>query len=252
MIFDSHAHYNYDAFDDDRDELLRSLKDNNVGAVMNCCTALDEMELIYEMCDRYPFMYGSVGIHPNCAIKIKEHHIEEIIKWAEKDKILAIGEIGLDYYHDDVPKDIQKACFDTQLSIASRLQMPVVVHNREAHKDSLDMVSAYKDVIGVFHCFSGSKEMAREVLSKGYYISLGGALTFKNNVKTVDVASYVPLDRILVETDCPFLTPVPFRGKRNNSSYIKYVIDKIAQIKGVSAEEVENVTFNNARTLFGI
>ena len=252
MIFDSHAHYNDKAFDEDRDEVLSSIKGPGVEYIMNACSSLDEMNDIIELCEKYSGVYGAVGIHPESAC-VCDSATEQVIKeYTKHKKIKAIGEIGLDYYWDSVPRDIQKQCFDFQLSVAESLCMPVIIHDREAHKDSLDIVSAHRGIEGVFHCFSGSREMAREVLDKGLYIALGGALTFKNNVKTVEVAKYVPLDRILIETDCPYLTPVPYRGKRNSSAYLPYVIEKIAEIKEISTEEVENTTFENAKRLFKI
>ncbi len=252
MIFDSHAHYNDNAFSDDREALLASMRDNNVEYIMNACSGFDEMEDILALCRRYPGVYGAVGIHPENAC-LCDSETENIIRsYVKEEKIRAIGEIGLDYYWDSVPRDVQKQCFDFQLSVADKLQMPVIIHDREAHKDSLDIVSQHKGIQGVFHCFSGSREMAREVLDLGLYIAFGGALTFKNNVKTVEVAKYVPLDRMVVETDCPYLTPVPYRGKRNSSLYVHYVIEKIAEIKGISPQEVEDATFENGKRLFRI
>ena len=252
MIFDSHAHYNDRAFDEDVTELLGSMAENNVGKIMNACSKLSEMKKIMELCKNFSFMYGSVGIHPDSAEKITPEIEKDIKTYSKGEKILAIGEIGLDYHYEDVPREIQKECFDSQMSIAVELGLPVIIHDREAHKDSLDIVAAHKGINGVFHCFSGSREMAREVLDLGLYIAFGGSLTFKNNVKTVEAAKYVPLDRIVVETDCPYLTPVPYRGKRNSSVYLKYVIEKIAEIKGVSAVEVEEATYENACRLFNI
>ncbi len=183
----------------------------------------------------------------DCAVSVESLH-----HFTKEEKILAIGEIGLDYHYEDVPREIQKECFDSQMSIAGELGLPVIIHDREAHKDSLDIAKAHKGISGVFHCFSGSSEMAREVLDLGLYIAFGGSLTFKNNVKTVEAAKYVPLDRIVVETDCPYLTPVPYRGKRNSSLYLGYVIEKIAELKGISPKEVEMATYENACRLFNI
>lgn len=252
MIFDSHAHYNDDAFASDAEEILSAMPENNVGRIMNACAALGEMDRILKLCGKFPFVYGSVGIHPEYAEKPGTCAEAAIKSYAAGEKILAIGEIGLDYHYDEVPRDIQRECFDFQMSLAGELDMPVIIHDREAHKDCLDIASAHRDVTGVFHCFSGSRETAREVLGLGYYIAFGGSLTFKNNVKTVEAAKYVPLDRIVVETDCPYLAPVPMRGKRNFSPYIKFVIDKLAEIKNTDAETIEKVTFENAEKLFRI
>lgn len=252
MIFDSHAHYNDEAFSPDVDELLTSMPENNVGLIMNACSSLSEMPDIIKLCEKYPFVYGAVGIHPECAVLPDAETEKSICEWAKHEKIKAIGEIGLDYHYEEVPRDIQKECFDFQVKLAKKLDMPIIVHDREAHRDSLDIVRANAGVSGVFHCFSGSREMAREVIDLGLFIAFGGSLTFKNNVKTVECAKYVPLDRIVVETDCPYLTPVPNRGKRNSSLYVHYVIEKIAQIKGIDAASVEEATFENAKKLFGI
>lgn len=252
MIFDSHAHYNDKAFDSDRDEILSSMRGSNIEYIMNACSSLDEMDDILALCEKYDGVYGAVGIHPECAVACGVEIERAIKEFAKNEKIKAIGEIGLDYYWDTVSRDVQKQCFDFQLSVGEELHMPVIIHDREAHKDSLDIVSSHKGIEGVFHCFSGSREMAREVLGLGLYIAFGGSLTFKNNVKTVEVAKYVPLDRIVIETDCPYLTPVPYRGKRNSSLYLPYVIEKIAEIKEISPEEVEIATFENAKRLFKI
>lgn len=252
MIFDSHTHYNDDAFSDDCGELLSSMPENNVGLIMNACSSLSEMPDILKLCEKYPFVYGSVGIHPECAA-VPDSSIEKAIcEYAKHDKIKAIGEIGLDYHYEEIPRDIQKECFDFQVKLAEKLDMPIIVHDREAHKDSLDIVKSNRGSRGVFHCFSGSREMAREVLDLGFYIAFGGSLTFKNNVKTVECAKYVPLDMIVVETDCPYLAPVPNRGKRNSSLYVHYVIEKIAEIKGIDKAIVESATYENAKKLFGI
>lgn len=252
MIFDSHAHYNDRAFDEDRPELIAAMPENNVGYIMNACSNFGEMPDILELCEKFPFVYGSVGIHPECAVMPTQDTERELKKYAALDKIKAIGEIGLDYHYEEVPRNIQKECFDFQVKTALELNMPVIVHDREAHGDSLDIMKSNKGIQGVFHCFSGSKEMARELINMGIYIAFGGSLTFKNNVKGVEAAAYVPLEYMLVETDCPYLAPVPNRGKRNQSQNIKYVIEKIAQIKGISPAEVEDATFENAKRLFRI
>ncbi len=252
MIFDSHAHYNDEAFKDDVHELLNDIRNYNVGCIMNACANLDEMDAILALCTEHDEVYGSVGIHPEYACSWTNEIAERITEYTHLPKICAVGEIGLDYYWDSVERSVQKECFDKQLALAEKLDMPVIIHDREAHGDTLDIVGRHKGLKGVFHCFSGSAEMAKEVLDLGYYIALGGSLTFKNNKKTVEVAKYVPLSSLLVETDCPYLTPVPNRGKRNFSGYLKYVIQMIADIKGVSFEEVENATYENAMNLYKI
>jgi len=254
MLFDSHAHYDDSRFDDDRFSVLESMKDNNVGAIMNACAALSDIPLILEMSERFPFMYASVGVHPSDSIDLSEDGIEIIKNAAKHEKVKAIGEIGLDYYYDDVPRDIQKKWFVRQIELAKELNLPIIVHDRDAHGDTVDILknTNAKSIGGVLHCFSGSKEMAKEILDLGFYIAFGGTLTFKNARRAVEVAEYVPLDRILIETDSPYLAPVPERGKRNDSRLIRYVAEKLSEIKGVSIEEIENITFNNAKKCFGI
>ncbi len=252
MVFDSHAHYNDAAFDADRYEILGAMRENNIGYIMNACSDLSEMEDILGLCGRFDGVYGSVGIHPEAARVIDGETEKKIRSYASNSKIKAIGEIGLDYHYEEVPRAIQKDCFGSQVKIAVSLDMPVIIHDREAHGDCLDIIRANREARGVFHCFSGSREMAREVLDLGFYIAFGGSLTFKNNVKTPLAAEYTPLDRLLIETDCPYLAPVPVRGKRNSSLNLKYVIEKLSQIKGVSPEEIENASCENAKRLFNI
>ncbi|MBQ7793238.1 MAG: TatD family hydrolase [Clostridia bacterium] len=254
MLFDSHAHYDDARFDEDRFELLDTMSANNVGLIMNACAAMSDIDTILEMCGRYPFFYGSVGVHPSDCAQLCEADMQTLAKAAENPKIKAIGEIGLDYYYDDVPRDLQKKWFARQLELAKELKLPVIVHDRDAHQDTVDILknSGAAEVGGVLHCFSGSVEMARQVLDLGFYIAFGGTLTFKNARKAVEAAEFVPLDRILLETDSPYLAPVPERGKRNNSILMRYVAEKLAEIKGVSVEKIEDITFNNAKKCFGI
>lgn len=253
MIFDSHAHYNDERFDEDRDEILSAMPQNNVGLIMNSCSNIGEIPDILSICEKYDFVYGSAGVHPHDVGDMTESDLEILAEYSKHKKIRAIGEIGLDYYYDNSPRDLQKKWFANQVELAGELNMPIVIHDRDAHGDCMDILRAHRDRIkGEFHCFSGSVEMAREVLNMGMYIALGGSLTFKNAVRPREVASYVPMDMLVVETDCPYLTPVPHRGKRNHSVYIKYVIDMIAEIKKISPKEVEEITFNNAKRLFEI
>lgn len=254
MLFDSHVHYNDKKFNEDRDKLLSSMQENNVGLIMNSCSSLEEVPDIFEICEKYPFIYASVGIHPHEAENLTEADMDKLKKYAENPKVKAIGEIGLDYFYDFSPRDIQKKWFSRQVDIARELKMPVIIHDRDAHKDCMDILREHhvERAGGVFHCYAGSVEMAKEILDWGMYIAFGGSLTFKKSVRPVEVAKYVPLDRIVIETDCPYLTPEPHRGKRNSSLYIHYVAEKLAQIKGVSVEEIERVTFDNAKKCFGI
>ena len=254
MLFDSHAHYDDSRFNEDRFLVIDSMKDNNVGGIMNACAALSDIPLILEMADKYPFMYASVGVHPSDVEELSEDKIEIIKNAARHEKVKAIGEIGLDYYYDDVPRDIQKKWFIRQIELAKELNLPIIVHDRESHQDTVDILKSTnaQTVGGVLHCFSGSREMAKEILGLGFYIAFGGTLTFKNARRAVEVAEYVPLDRILIETDSPYLAPVPERGKRNDSRLIKYVAEKLAEIKGLTTKEIEEITFNNAKKCFRI
>ena len=252
MLFDSHAHYNDKKFDSDRDELLSSMPENNVGLIMNSCSSLDEVPLIFDICEKYPFVYASVGIHPHEVENVTEDDMTRLKEYAKNPKVRAIGEIGLDYYYDFSPREVQKKWFARQVEAAKELNMPVIIHDRDAHKDCMDILRDcnVSETGGVFHCYAGSVEMAREILDWGMYIAFGGTLTFKNSVRPVEVAKYVPLDRIVIETDSPYLTPVPHRGKRNSSLYIHYVAEKLAEIRGMSAEEIENITYENAKRCF--
>lgn len=253
MIFDSHAHYDDEEFDNDRDEIINSLKENNVAAVLNCGASLEGSFATVELTKKYDFFYGAVGIHPEFANIINEEVIGNLREMTKYDKIRAIGEIGLDFYYEENPaREIQKKAFIRQMELAEEVKLPVILHIRDAYSDAIDIMKSFKNVKGVVHCFSGSPEIAKECLKLGYYIGFTGVVTFKNAKKIVDTASIVPIDRILVETDCPYMTPVPFRGKRNYSPYIKYIIDRLSVIKGVNIKEIEEYTTNNAKNLLNI
>lgn len=254
MLFDSHAHYNDKRFAEDVDEVLSAMRENNVGMILNSCSEIAEIPEILKLCEKYPFMYASIGVHPHEAEGLKESDMDILREYSKHEKVKAIGEIGLDYFYDFSPRDTQKKWFERQVELAKELKLPVVIHDRDAHKDSMDILRSCKvsEIGGVFHCYAGSVEMAKEILDWGMYIAFGGSLTFKKSVKPKEVAAYVPLDRIVIETDCPYLTPEPHRGKRNSSLYIHYVAEKLAEIKGISVEEVENATFENAKRLFNI
>ena len=252
MIFDSHAHYNDSKFNEDRDQILSSMTENGIGYIMNAADSMESIKKIMDLCEKFPFMYMSIGVHPENTADMTEDDIELLKKYAEYEKVKAIGEIGLDYYWDDVERDIQKKWFIRQIELANSLNLPVIIHDREAHGDTIDILKKYLKTGGVLHCFSGSREMAKEVLDMGMYLAFGGTLTFKNARKSREVLEYVPLDRILVETDCPYLAPEPNRGKRNSSLYIPYILETMAQIKGITKEEAEEITYNNARKCFNI
>ena len=253
MIFDSHAHYDDEAFNEDRDEVLQGLKDKGVIGVLNCGASIESARMSVELSSKYDFIYSAVGVHPEHADMVNEDVIEELRSLAQNSKVKAIGEIGLDYYYEENPcREIQKAAFKLQMELARELKLPVVIHDRDAHKDTLDIIKEFPEVIGVVHCFSGSVEFAKECLKLGYYIGFTGVITFKNAVKIIDVARVVPMDRILVETDRPYMAPTPFRGKRNQSDYIKYIIEKIAEIKEMTIGEIESTTVINVKRLLEI
>ncbi len=250
-IFDSHAHYNDEQFDIDRDSLLASLPEAGIVGIINCGTDVVSSLDSLAMAEKYPFVYAACGYHPESALEFTDDNLAEIEKMLSHEKCVAVGEIGLEYHYDFVPKDVQKYVFEKHLELAVKYDMPVIVHDREAHADTMDLLKKYRPK-GVLHCYSGSAEMAKEVLKMGMYIGLGGAVTFKNAVKPVEVAEMIPLDRLLLETDCPYMAPVPMRGKRNNSAYIEYVAEKIADIKNVFAQELLDITAENTRKLFNI
>ena len=250
-IFDSHAHYNDEQFDIDRDSLLASLPEAGIVGIINCGTDVKSSLESLEMAEKYSFVYAACGYHPESASDFTDDKLLDIEKMLSHKKCVAVGEIGLEYHYDFVPKDVQKYVFEKHLELAVKYDMPVIVHDREAHADTMDLLKKYNPK-GVLHCYSGSAEMAKEVLKMGMYIGLGGAVTFKNAVKPVEVAEMIPLDRLLLETDCPYMAPVPMRGKRNNSAYIEFVAEKIADIRGISSQEVLDKTAENTRKLFNI
>lgn len=253
MIFDSHAHYDDEAFSEDREMVLQGLKDKGVVGVLNCGASMDGARMSVELSHKYDFIYAAVGVHPEHANIVNSEIIQELRDLANYSKVRAIGEIGLDYYYEENPsREIQKAAFRFQMELAKELKLPVVIHDRDAHKDTLDILKEFPEVIGTVHCFSGSVEFAKECLKLGYYIGFTGVITFKNAKKIAEVACIVPMDRILVETDCPYMAPTPHRGKRNQSDYIQYIIEKISEIKGKSIEQIEEQTIFNIKNLLKI
>ena len=252
MYFDTHAHYDDKAFDADRDELLLSLPQKGVELVVLPGCDLESSKRAVEIADRYNYIYAAVGVHPGELADFKESDLAEIEALAKHEKCVAIGEIGLDYYWDDSRKDEQKLLLKAQLELALRLDKLVIIHDREAHADSMEILFQYPQLRGVFHCFSGSKEMAQELLKRGWYLGFDGPVTYKNARKAVEVVEICPMDRLLIETDSPYLSPVPMRGKRNDSSNLSYVVEKIAQLKGISPEETARLSLENGKRLFGI
>lgn len=251
MIFDSHAHYDDDAFDADRDELLQSLPQNGICGVINNAVDIETTVFSIKLAEKYSYIRATAGFHPQTADKALAGYIDSVARYVENPLVVAIGEIGLDYYYDNVSRETQLRVFEEQLALAKELDIPVVVHDRDAHKDTLDILKKYM-VRGILHCFSGSVEMMREVMKLGMSISLGGAVTFKNAKHPVLVAQEVPLDRLLLETDAPYMTPVPFRGKRCDSRLISYTAQRIAEVRGMTADEILQITRDNTNQMFGL
>ena len=250
-IFDSHAHYDDEQFDLDRNELLVSFENNGVSGVVCCGVDIETSKFAVELSHKYDFVYSAVGFHPLENDEYTDDALEIIKELAKDPKCVAIGEIGLDYHYEKESRENQLILLEKQIQIANELDLPIIFHDRESHEDTLNILKKYKPK-GVLHCFSGSVEMAKEIIKLGMYIGLGGAVTFKNAVKPCEVAKYVPSDRLLIETDAPYMTPVPFRGKRCDSLHIPYTAEKIAELRGVIAQEVLDLTDKNARELFNI
>lgn len=252
MFFDTHAHFDSGAFNADRFDILNAMPEGNVGLIVNPGCDLISSEAAIGLAEKYDYVYAAVGWHPEDMDKLTEADFTKLCKLAQHPKCVAIGEIGLDYYWDASHKDEQKKLFRRQIELALELCKPVIVHDREAHGDSLEIVCDYPGLRGVFHCYSGSVEMATELLKRGFYLGFDGPITYKNARKAIEVLEMCPLDRIVIETDSPYLTPVPNRGKRNDSRQLAYVVQKIAEVKGISPEEVESLSFENGKRLFNI
>ena len=250
-IFDSHAHYDDPAFDPDRESLLASLAGAGVEAAMTIGADLATSQAAVALAERHPFLWAAVGVHPHGAAQLPPDWLQQLEDLSAHPKVRAIGEIGYDYHYDGDWKEAQRAAFEAQLQLAARLEKPVVIHDREAHGDTLELLRRYRPA-GVVHCYSGSAEMAKEVLSLGMYIGFTGVVTFKNARRALEAAGVVPLDRLLVETDCPYMAPEPFRGKRCDSTLLPHTIGRLEAVKGVSPQELADITNQNARRLFGI
>ena len=251
MYFDTHAHYDDKAFDADRIALLNGLHDQGVGLIIDPGCDEDSSWAAAALAEALPFVYAAVGVHPE-ELASYSGSLAVIRELAAHPRCVAIGEIGLDYYWDAEHKEEQKALFRQQIELALELCKPIIVHDREAHRDCMDIVRDYPELRGVFHCYSGSAEMAKELLRRGWYLGFDGPVTYKNARKTLEVLEICPLDRILIETDSPYLSPVPMRGKRNDSGNLGYIAEKIAEVKGASPEEIARITMENGRRLFGI
>lgn len=251
-IFDTHAHYDDEAFDEDREELLAELPGQGIARVVNVGASLASCQKTMELMDRYDYIYGAVGVHPSETGELNEENFKQIQEWCSHEKCLAVGEIGLDYYWDEPEREIQKKWFVRQLDLAREVKLPVVIHSREAAKDTADIMTAEhaEEIGGVVHCYSYTKETAKIFLNMGFYFGIGGVLTFKNAKKLKEAVEYIPMDRIVLETDCPYLAPEPNRGKRNSSLNIPYVVTAMSQLKGISEEEVRKAAWENAIKLY--
>lgn len=253
MIFDTHAHYDDKQFDGDRDELLNSMASMGVNTIVNVGASFNGCRRALELAGKYPFMYAAVGIHPDEVGFLNEDTFAELKEWCRDDKVVAVGEIGLDYYWDTEPRDLQKKWFVRQLELAREMGLPVNIHSRDAAEDTFRIIKEHAEGIpGIIHCFSGSRELASEYVKLGFYIGVGGVVTFKNGKKLKQVVEEISLSNIVLETDCPYLAPEPYRGKRNHSGYIKYVAQEVARLKGVTYEEVIKETEKNAKEVYGL
>lgn len=251
-LFDTHAHYDDESFDDDREELLRALPMEGIGKVVNVGASLSTCKSTRALAEQYDYIYCALGVHPGDTAELTEESMEWLRQQCQFGKCVAVGEIGLDYHWDRSDHDIQKKCFLRQLELARECGKPVVIHSRDAAKDTVDIMTSAKcqEIGGVIHCFSYTKETAKIFLDMGFYIGIGGVLTFKNAKKLAEVAEYAPMDRIVLETDCPYLAPEPYRGRRNCSVLLSYVVEALAQIKGITEEEVRQAAWKNAHALY--
>lgn len=252
MIFETHAHYDSEQFEPDRDFLIRTMHEHGIERIINVCAEVENWHRTEALMEQYPFIYGAVGVHPDDVGALNEDWIQKMKDLCRHEKTVAVGEIGLDYYWDKEQHESQIYWFERQLDVAREEKLPVIIHSREAAKDTLDTMKRMNagETGGVVHCFSYGKEMAREYLNMGFYLGIGGVLTYKNGKKLKEVADYAPMDRIVLETDCPYLSPTPFRGKRNSSANLTYVAEELAAIKGMTVEDVIAQTTKNARMLY--
>ena len=254
VIFDTHAHYDDEAYEEDREDILKLIQQDGVGLVTDVGATIASTKKAVALSEQYDFIYAAVGMHPEGVEELTDQDMDWLCELAKREKVVAIGEIGLDYYYEDPKRDIQKIWFRKQLEVARKTGLPVVIHSRDAAQDTLDIIKEEhgEQIGGVIHCFSYGKEMAQVYLDMGFYLGIGGVVTFKNGKKLKEVVKYTPIERIVLETDAPYLTPEPNRGKRNASHYLKYVAQEIAQLKGMTAKEVIAVTTKNAKEMYRI
>lgn len=252
MLFDTHAHLNDPAFDADREALINGLSEKGIGFVMNAGCSLEASRESIALAEKYPFIYASVGSHPDSANEVNDELIETYLQMTKHPKVKAIGEIGLDYYYEGFDRQIQIKAFEMQMELAKQAELPVIVHERDAHEDGMAMVRKFPEVTGVFHCYSGSAEMARQLVNLGWYIGFTGVLTFKNARKAVETAASIPLEQIVLETDCPYMSPEPYRGRRNDPGRLIHMAEKLAKIRNLPVEEIIQITTENAKRLYRI
>ena len=253
MLFDTHAHVDDDAFQEDRRQLLENLPHQGIAMLLNPGCSLETSRNAVKNAREYDYIYAAVGSHPDAADEVNEEVLEQYRQMVkENKKVRAIGEIGLDYHYEDVPRQRQQKAFRDQMALAQELDMPVIIHDREAHEDCLNVLKEFPQVKGVFHCFSGSAEMAKQLTKMGWYVGFTGVITFKNARRAVEAAAAVPIDRIVIETDCPYMSPEPFRGKRNDPSRVYRMAEKLAEIRGLSVEEIQKITLENGKRLYRI
>lgn len=253
MLFDTHAHLNDEAFQEDQAQLLQRLPEQGIGLVMNAGCSLESSREGIALANTHDYIYCAVGSHPDAADEVCDDVLEEYRKLCKlHSKVKAIGEIGLDYHYEDIPRDLQKKAFIAQMELARELDLPVIVHERDAHEAGMDIVRQFPTVKGVFHCYSGSAEMARQLVELGWYIGFTGVITFKNARRALETLAAIPLDRIVIETDCPYMSPEPFRGRRNDPSRVYRMAEKVAEVRGISPEEAAQITMENGKRLYRI
>ena len=252
MLFDTHAHLNDPVFNEDRDELISALPSQGVGLVMNPGCSLENSLQAIAIAEKYDYVYAAVGTHPDTAEEVNDQVIDQYRSLCSHPKVKAIGEIGVDYYYETIPREIQLRAFRMQMELARETGLPFIIHERDAHDDGMRMIKEFPDVTGVFHCYSGSAEMARQLVKMGWYIGFTGVLTFKNARKAVETAQSIPLERIVLETDCPFMAPEPFRGKRNHPGYLYRMAERLAELRELPVEEIHRITTENGKRLYHI
>ena len=250
MYFDTHAHYDDKRFNEDRDELLGSMNDAGITLILNSASSLRSARISLKLADKYAFIYASVGVHPHDSKSMTDDTCPELEKLLAHPKAVAVGEIGLDFHYDFSPRDVQRKRFREQMELARHVNKPVIIHERESLSDTMDIIRDYRDLTGVFHCFSGSWETAKTILDMGWYISFTGVITFKNAQRALEVLRKIPGDRIMLETDCPYMAPEPMRGRRNSSLYLPYIAEMVAQTRGISIEEIASLTMENGKRFF--